>query len=123
MKTGIVIFAHGSRIEGANESVRSVAADMASSGGYEFVEAAFLDLASPDLGAAVEGLLRRGADRIVVIPYFLTPGTHLDRDLPRLVADIASVHPTVPIEVTEPLDGHPALREILLERARQALQC
>ena len=120
MTIGFIIFAHGSRIERANESVRTAAAGLARTGGYELVEAAFLDLALPDLTTAVGDLVGRGAGRIVVIPYFLTSGAHLDRDLPRIIKEASHVHDKVRIEVTSPLDGHPALGEILLARARAA---
>lgn len=122
MRTGIVVFAHGSRTESANEAVRSVAADMAREGGYELVETAFLDLAAPDLSEAVRRLVAHGASRVLVIPYFLTLGTHLRRDLPRLVDEISLNHRGVEIVVTDPLDGHHTLRQILLDRAREALE-
>ena len=99
-----------------------MAAELARAGGYELVEAAFLDLRPPDLTTAVGDLVRRGAGRIVVLPYFLTLGTHLARDVPRIAREASRVHDNVPVEVTAPLDGHPALGEILLARARQAEQ-
>ena len=117
--TGVVVFAHGSRIESANQAVRDVAERMANSG-YYAVEPAFLELGVPDLAGAVERLVSRGASRIVVIPYFLTLGTHLHRDLPRLASDVARRYQNVEIEVTAPLDGHPALLQALLDRASQA---
>ena len=40
-------------------------------------------------------------------------------DLPRIVADIARIHPGVEIRVTSPLDGHPAMAEALIERAKE----
>ena len=43
---GIIVFAHGSRVESANESVRAVAADLARVAGNP-VEAAFLELRVP----------------------------------------------------------------------------
>ena len=42
------------------------------------------------------------------------------RDLPRLVEEIRAVHPGLEIQVTPPLDGHPALIDALLGRAREA---
>jgi len=117
--TGFVVFAHGSRVESANQAVREVAAQMAASGDH-LVEPAFLELGEPDLAGAVGLLLKRGASRVIVIPYFLTLGTHLQRDLPRLVRDAARAHGNVPIEVTAPLDGHPALLQALLDRAQEA---
>lgn len=117
--TGFVVFAHGSRFEEANEAVRAVATQLAKTGEYA-VEAAFLELGHPDLAGAVERLTTCGASRVVIIPYFLTLGTHLQRDLPEIVARIAAEHEGVPIEVTPPLDGHPALVQILLDRASEA---
>jgi sirohydrochlorin ferrochelatase len=117
MTTGIIVFAHGSRIEPANEAVRSVAADLARAGNFPHVQAAFLELGQPSLAAAVTILLSKGVARILVIPYFLTLGMHLERDLPRLVDAIAQAHPGLEISVTPPLDGHPALLQALLDRA------
>ncbi len=121
MSDGIVIFAHGSSVEEANEAVRAVAERFAAGGDYALVERAFLELAQPDLAAAAERLIARGATRIVVLPYFLTLGIHLRRDLPRLVEKIRAPYPDVEFVIAPPLDGHPALGAILLDRAREAL--
>jgi sirohydrochlorin ferrochelatase len=117
--TGLVVFAHGSKLEAANDAVRAVSASLASSGDRA-VEAAFLELGTPDLPSAVRSLIARGADRIVVIPYFLTLGRHVEEDLPRIVKEISQEHAGLQIEVTPPLDGHPALLDALLDRAREA---
>lgn len=120
--TGFIVFAHGSRVEAANQAVRDVAAAMADSGRH-VVEPAFLELGQPDLKGAAQRLRARGVSHIVVIPYFLTLGTHLQRDLPKLVREAAeSLGAGIEIEVTAPLDGHPALLEALLDRASQALE-
>jgi sirohydrochlorin ferrochelatase len=118
VNTGIIVFAHGSRIEAANQAVRTVAADLARAGEYPHVQAAFLELGRPDLPRAVEVLSAQGVERIVIIPYFLTLGMHLERDLPALVAQISQSHNGLQIAVTAPLDGHPALLQILLDRSR-----
>lgn len=120
-KTGVVFFAHGSPIESANEGVRLVAREAAAQGGFELWEAAFLEGGSPDLAGAVARLTAAGAGRIVVVPYFLTLGLHLQRDLPRIVAGLSGIYQDTEIVCGDPLDGHPALPGILAERARQAL--
>jgi sirohydrochlorin ferrochelatase len=117
--TGFVVFAHGSRIESANQAVRDITGRMQDSAQIA-AEAAFLELGQPDLAGATAKLLARGATRIVVIPYFLTLGTHMQRDLPRLVADAARENGNIEMHVTSPLDGHPALLEALLDRASEA---
>lgn len=118
MKTGIIVFAHGSRVEPANEAVRTLASDLARAGEYPCVQAAFLELGQPDLATAVEILSHEGVERIIVIPYFLTSGIHLERDLPNLIANISQSHKGLQIAVAAPLDGHPGLLQILLDRSR-----
>ena len=118
-KIGLIVFGHGSTVESANQAVRDVALAMASTGKYELVETAFLEGGKPDLAGASRALLSRGASRLIVLPYFLTLGIHLKRDLPKLVNEVRDAL-GVDIEVTPPLDGHPALQQILLERAAEA---
>jgi sirohydrochlorin ferrochelatase len=117
---GIIIFAHGSRIESANAAVRSVAGEVARQGGLRHVEAAFLELGKPDLEGAVLKLSSKGVRSILVIPYFLTLGLHLERDLPRIASDISNKYNELEILVAPPLDGHPALVQVLLDRVRGA---
>jgi len=119
--TGIIVFAHGSRVESANEAVRAVARDLVRASGCEPVVAAFLELGQPDLAGAANQLAAAGVERIIIIPYFLTLGLHMERDLPRLVEQIVLSHKGLHIEVTPPLDGHPALVQILADRALSVL--
>lgn len=116
MTTGFVVFGHGSRVESANQSVRDAAAALAEAGSYPYVEPAFLELGEPDLAGAVERLVSQGVRKIAVLPYFLTLGTHLERDLPRLIQDIALQYKGLEIFSLPPLDGHPALIQVLLDR-------
>ena len=116
---GYIIFAHGSRIESANTGVRDLVEQFCSTGGH-LAEPAFLALAEPNLARAVELLVQRGASEVVVIPYFLTLGLHLQRDLPELVAGVAARYAELTISIAPPLDGHPALLDAVLDRARES---
>lgn len=118
--TGYIVFAHGSSIESANEAVRIVAQDMAARGGFELVRAAFLEGGRPDLRGAIDEIAMTGTSRVVVVPYFLTLGLHLQRDLPRLIESLRRAHPNLEIEVTAPLDGHPGMVDALVDRARES---
>jgi sirohydrochlorin ferrochelatase len=113
------VFGHGSSVESANDAVRSVAAAAAGEGRWDLYETAFLECA-PRLNEAVAKLVASGVENILVLPYFLTLGIHLQRDLPKLVAALTREH-AIPIRVTPPLDGHPELSRILASRAREAL--
>jgi sirohydrochlorin ferrochelatase len=120
VNTGIVIFAHGSSVPSANEAVRAVAEAAAAAGAFDRVETAFLE-ARPSLAEAVAHLADSGASRILVVPYFLTLGIHLQRDLPAIVEQLAQAYQDLEIRITPPLDGHPALVQVLLDRVGVAL--
>jgi sirohydrochlorin ferrochelatase len=119
--TGIAIFGHGSSVESANQSVRDFTTQLGLRGGFPLIEPSFLELGHPDLPEAIRRLVERGATRIIVIPYFLTLGIHLKRDLPRIVTELQVIYKGVAISVTDPMDGHPALLNVLLERAEEAI--
>ena len=119
--TGLIVFAHGSTVEEANQGVRELTAIVAQRGGYHLIETAFLDCAEPTLAQAVDALSNRGVTRIVVVPFFLTLGIHLKRDLPGIVERLQSIHPGMTIEVSAPLEGHPALVDMVLARAEETI--
>lgn len=121
MSTGLVLFAHGSSVASANAAVEDIARAAAEASGYP-VQVGFLDPVKPTLDDAVTNLVQRGATRVLVLPYFLTLGLHLQRDLPVIVDRIAKRHPEVDLRVTAPLDGHAGLVRILLDRTEEALQ-
>ncbi len=121
MSLGLVIFAHGSSVPSANAAVEEVARATAEAGGLQ-VETAFLDPIRPTLDEAVASLVQRGATRVLIVPYFLTLGLHLQRDLPVLVERVSERHAGIQIRVTPPLDGHAALVRILLDRTAEAVK-
>ena len=118
--TGIVLFAHGSTVESANDGVRAIAEELARRTG-RIVETAFLECAPPTLADAVAKLSDSEVRRIVIVPYFLTMGIHLKRDLPRIAGELRNIYEGVSIEIGDPLDGHPGLIDILVDRSKEAL--
>lgn len=116
--TAIILFAHGSRVEEANEGVRALAAQVQEAGGFARVRAAFLELGQPDLKSSIAEAVEADVRRIVIVPYFLTLGVHLRRDLPELLAREKEAHPGVEFIVSESLEGHPAMPALLIDRIR-----
>jgi len=55
----------------------------------------------------------------VVIPYFLTEGTHLRRDLPRLVEAGKQQFPALEIQVGRSLEDHPEMASLVRSRIRE----
>jgi sirohydrochlorin ferrochelatase len=119
-KTAIILFAHGSAIRDANEKVSSLALEIGRRAGVRAI-AAFLEIAQPDLASAVSDMVSKGARRIVVIPYFLTMGVHVSKDLPRLIEEQRAMHPGTDIIEGRSLEGAHGLADLVLSRVREAL--
>ncbi len=117
--TAILLIAHGSRHEPANEDLRRMAEDLALRGDYPIVEAAFLELAEPDIPAGGAACVARGAGRVLMIPYFLSAGVHLIRDLTAARDGLMATHPGVEFVLGRPLGPHPLLEQLVVERVRE----
>lgn len=122
MKTALLIIAHGSRQPEANADLEQLA-ERLRHGPYHSVEPAFLELAEPTIDAAGGRCVAGGAECVVLVPYFLSAGVHVQRDLTEHRNRLAERFPQVEFRLAEPLGQHPCLVEIVAERAAQALNC
>ena len=86
---------------------------------YVAVEPAHMELATPTVGDAVDRAVAAGARRVLVMPYFLFPGNHWERDIPALVDEAARRHPGTEMLVTAPVGLHPLMHAVVRERVEQ----
>jgi len=119
--TGIVIVDHGSRRAAANDMIHEVAKLYVDTVGGAIVEPAHMELAEPSIEHAVDRCVERGAQRVVIALFFLSPGRHSREDIPEMAEAAQAKHPNVPIRVTEPLGLDPRIAEIMRERVEAAL--
>jgi len=99
-----------------------VARAYAAHSGAEIVEPAHMELAAPTIADAFARCVARGAKRIVIHPYFLSPGRHSKTDIPEMAAEAARGYPDVPYVVTEPLGLEPAMNTVIQRRVDEGLQ-
>lgn len=118
MKNGIIIVDHGSRLGPSNQLLEDVAAAFARrfAEQHEIVEPAHMEIAEPSIGAAYDRCVSRGAQRVIICPFFLGPGKHWTSDIPRLAADAAARHPGTEYHVTMPLGIDDLILELLAKR-------
>lgn len=117
--TAVLLIAHGSRREAANADLRELAARLAAAGPRAIVEPCFLELAEPDIPAGAAACVARGAGRVLMIPYFLSAGVHLLRDLTAARDDLAARHPGVEFTLGAPLGPHPLLDRLVEARVEE----
>jgi sirohydrochlorin ferrochelatase len=119
MKTTLLLIAHGSRQPEANADLYHLA-DGLRQRGHAIVEASFLELAEPTIEEGGVRCVGQGAERVVLVPYFLSAGVHVRRDLAEARDRLAARFPAVEFRLAEPLGRHPLLVEVVAERVREA---
>ena len=118
---GVIIVDHGSRREASNLMLEIAAQSFAAQSEWKVVEAAHMELAQPDIATAFRNCVQRGAKRIVVFPYFLSPGRHWSADIPALVQQAAESFPGIPWMVTAPFGLHPGMMTVINDRIAHCL--
>jgi len=122
VKTAILMMAHGSRITDANDAAREVAAMVREITGFELIEVAFRELYDPNIQQGIDTCVAKGAQRILLMPYFLFMGAHVQHDLPEEIAEARKRHPALIMEMGEHLGAHRKLAEIEAERIDESLK-
>jgi sirohydrochlorin ferrochelatase len=120
VKPALLLIAHGSRHAEANADLLHLAAALEARG-YAVVQASFLELAEPDIDAGGALCVVRGAVRVVMLPYFLSAGTHVRDDLTAARDRLTSRFPGVDFRLAGPLGRHPLLIDVVADRVREAL--
>lgn len=123
-RTALLLVAHGSRREASNREVARVTGRLRkqAAGRYQAVACAFLELAEPSIPAGIESCIAAGADRVIVLPYFLSAGRHVSEDIPGLVASSQAAHPEVRIRLAPHLGSAEGIAGQLLALADLTLE-
>ncbi len=119
MMQTVVLIGHGSNSPDANAALATLGAELGASLGAR-VEVGYLEFAEPTVATALSNAAAAGATRIVLLPFFLSPGMHVRRDLERIVEDVRRDR-GVEIEITPYLGSHPEIPRLLADTARKAL--
>jgi len=121
MKTAILLMAHGSRIPEANSAVHEIAEMVKEMTGYDIVEVSFREQHSPNIQKGIDACVARGAERVLLLPYFLYMGAHVLEDLPEELAEAKGRYPQVAFAMGKHLGVHRKLAEIVVERIGESL--
>ena len=114
MKRALLIVDHGSREPEAAAHLERIADELRKRRPSLSVYLAHLEQAKPSIAEAIAQCTADGVSELVVHPFFLAPGRHAARDVPREVAAAAAAHPSLRVRVTEPLGAAAGIAELIL---------
>ena len=117
----LLLVAHGSRRDESNLEVDSLSKKMLkfNSSQFDKVMPAFLEFASPSITEAIEKCSEMGAKRVTVLPYFLSAGIHINRDIPEEVNKASQDFPNLEINVTNYFGSREEIAELLMKTAME----
>eukprot|EP00775_Hariotina_reticulata_P012042 gene12042-12185_t len=84
-----------------------------------------MEIAEPTIAQAVGRCIAAGAKHVIVAPYFLSKGRHIQDDIPALVAAAGEQFPDITCSIAEPIGIDPLMVQLMHNRVRAALpqQC
>jgi sirohydrochlorin ferrochelatase len=121
-QTAIIVVDHGSRLQQSNRMLVEVVAAYHQQSGWPIVEPAHMELAEPTIADAFNRCVQQGAQRVIVFPYFLGPGNHSTKDIPRLVAEAAARYSEICYQVASPIGLHPSVLQVIDDRIDECMQ-
>jgi hypothetical protein len=116
MKDALIIVDHGSKRENANAVLANLA-NIFPRDQFVAIEPAHMELAEPTIAHAFSRCVSAGAERVIVSQFFLSPGRHATRDIPRMVQEAAG---DVPYLISGPLGVDEQIVQLMLKRIDEA---
>ncbi len=114
--TGLIIICHGSPLRAANDGFIALVDRIAARLGISHVLPAFFALLRPNIPDQIAELASRGVTRIVLMPYFLFQGQHVDIDIPNILRECHEWFPHVTLELLPTLENDPAVETVVVQR-------
>ncbi len=80
------------------------------------VKVAYLQFGEPDIMGCIKECVKKGAEKIIVNPFFLSAGIHVTKDIPEMILKAEGIYPDVEFIYTQPLGIHEKLVHVIMER-------
>jgi sirohydrochlorin ferrochelatase len=105
----VIVAAHGSRQKASAAEVAALAQKLdekvKTDGSHDIQQVvhAFLQFCDPSLETVIQGLADKGVDEMVIFPFFISAGSHVQTDIPQAVEKARQRYPAVGFHITRHL--------------------
>lgn len=118
MRKAYLIVVHGDRSGEAERSLIAMLETLRQRHPQEQIEGAVL-MTMPEylhLEHVAERMALEGIQKLVIVPWFLFAGPHVQKDIPEIVARVQARHPSIETTYAEPLAMDPLMVQLLESR-------
>lgn len=116
----VLLIAHGSRRAAANLDLVKLAEMLRERRLFPVTEISYLELAEPTIPEGAARCVAAGADEVLMLPYFLSAGVHVQNDLEQYRLEFSNAYPETRFRLCSHLGLHPLMLEIVLDRLKEA---
>ncbi|WNY22799.1 hypothetical protein MmiHf6_00840 [Methanimicrococcus hongohii] len=85
VKETLLLVGHGSKLPYSKQLILDVAEKVKAQNKFENIEIGLMEFNEPSIPTALKKIIADGTKRIIVVPVFLAPGTHTEKDIPRIL--------------------------------------
>jgi len=113
-KLGLIVVAHGSKLEASNDEIRLMATTLkALDTNNTWIAEAFLECGHPTIPRTLMDASLKGINTLKILPYFITAGVHVKRDITAIVVQAQQEYPEMTIELLPHLGSLPNLAKFI----------
>lgn len=111
----LLFVAHGSNVASSNEKIVDLASKIfEKNNSYAEIKAVFLELASPSVEQGIDELVKKYS-HIDIFPYFLAPGIHYRRDIPKIIDIKKTQYPDCQFYLLDYFGKLPSIEEVIIK--------
>ena len=96
-------------------NLSKIAKKLKNLGDYPVLEIAHMEMAEPTIAQAYTRCVEQGATHIICHPYFLSPGKHVNEDIPELIRAASDPYPDVTYSITPPFGAHEEIVRLIAQ--------
>ncbi len=134
----MILLAHGSKKKESILEIETMATQIETyakqNGQFDFVKAAFMQFCGPNFYQAMDALIQKAREsttnqdsfttlieqnseikEVVVLPYFISAGSHVLEDIPELIVEVRKKYPNITFTTTPHLGQFKRLERLILE--------
>ena len=112
----LIVVAHGSRKKASALEVAALVEKISEkTDDFDWITHAFLQFSPPLLSDVIEAAVAKGADQVVLFPFFIATGSHVQSDIPEAAASAQEKHPDVCFTITRHLGVIHAVEDLILD--------
>lgn len=115
----VLLIAHGSRRDAANQDLVRLAEMLRERKQFPIIEISYLELAEPTIPEGAARCVAAGAAEVLMLPYFLSAGVHVQNDLEQYRGEFTTSYPETSFRLCAHLGLHPLMLEIVLDRLNE----